>query len=406
MEDIRNGEIHLMITGKNNNKQIIKNANGIAHLISVHYEFSSARVNKFNNYITYKGKEYVINIKEPNTNIENEVVFRLIIKSSNPNDCNGIEMEKLINIVLQLLKLHFEKIYITRNDISKKLCNESYIYIHNAENTLREFIMNFMITKIGSEWWEYNVTDSNINKANERKQNSFSVFINEDIYNIDFKDLAEIIFKNPSQYKSKSDVLSALRECNTKEDFEKVRENAISNWDKYFSEYFDEDWSNKWNELANYRNRIAHNKLISYEMYEKIKKLSQDVVENIENASEKVDSFNYTQKEICIIEGETVEVRGARQEASVRQLREFGIEMEDLNSAIKLITVENETFSSADVVRRVNDRYIVNEDINRHIGLLLSSLSQQFNIQATGQNVNVEDDNGNKTTCKEYSIIK
>lgn len=284
--------------------------------------------------------------------------------------------------------------------------NHIYIYIHNAENTLREFIMNFMITKIGSEWWEYNVTDSNINKSNERKQNLFSVFINEDIYNIDFKDLAEIIFKNPSQYKSKSDVLSALRECTTKEDFEKVRENAISNWDKYFNEYFDEDWSNKWNELANYRNRIAHNKLISYEMYGKIKKLSEDVVENIENASKKVDSFNYTQKEICIIEGETVEVRGARQEASVRQLREFGIEMDDLNSAIKSLTVKNETFSSADVVRSVNNKYIINEEINRHIGLLLSSLSHEFNIQATGQNVNVEDDDGNKTTCKEYSIIK
>jgi hypothetical protein len=400
-----NSEVHLMIIGKNNNKQIIKNASGVAHLISMHYEFSNARINKFNNYVTYKEKEYQINIKEPKTNIENEVVFRLIIKASERGECDNSELEKLVNIILQLLNSHFEKVYITRNDISRELCNKAYIYIYDAENSLREFIMNFMLTKIGSEWWAYNITDSNINKANERKDDSFSHFINEDIYNIDFKDLAEIIFKNPSQYKSKADILNALKKCESEEEFKKVRENAISNWDKYFSEYFDEDWSSKWSELANYRNRIAHNKLISYQKYNKIKELSKNVVENIEKAFQKVDTFNYSQNEICIIEGETVEVRGFRQEACVRQLRNVGIEMNDLNVAIKEVINTNKKFTSADIVRKVNNRYINNDEINRSIGLLLSSYSDRFNIQQTGQNISVEDDNGNKTTCKEYCSI-
>lgn len=396
-------QIHLMVIGKNNNRQIIKNATGIAHLISAYHEFSNIRVNKYNNYITYKGKEYEINIKEPKTNIENEVVFRLIVRGNIHNECNDIELEKLINIILQLLNMHFEKIYITRNDISKRLCNESYLYIHNAENKLREFIMNFMLTKIGSEWWEYNITDSNINKANERSQDKFNAFINEDIYNIDFKDLAEIIFKNPSQYKSKSDILTALKECTTIEEFEKVRNNAISNWDKYFSAYFDEDWSNKWKKLATLRNRIAHNKLITNSMFEQIKKLSEDVIANIDNASGKVDSFNYSPTEVCIIEGETFEVRGYRQEASIKQLRELGVEVNDINLAIKSIIEESETFTSADVVRKVNNnRYINNESINRNIGLLLSYLSDGFNIESTGHNITVEDDNGDKTKCKEY----
>lgn len=401
-----NSEVHLMIIGKNNNKQIIKNSNGVAHLISMHYDISNARINKFNNYITYKSKEYQINIKEPNTNIENEVVFRLIIKSNEKSECDNRDLEKLVNIVLQLLNSHFEKIYITRNDISRELCNKAYIYIHNAENSLREFIMNFMLTKIGSEWWAYNITDSNINKANERSGDSFSAFINEDIYNIDFKDLAEIIFKNPSQYKSKADVLNALKQCESEDDFKKVRENAISNWDKYFSEYFDEDWSAKWNELSKYRNRIAHNKLISYEKFNRIKELSEYVVENIEKAFQKVDTFTYSKNEICIIEGQTVEVRGVRQEACLRQLRSVGIEMNDLNIAIKELIKTKKRFSSADVARKVRNRYINNDETNRSIGLLLSSFSDKFNIQQTGQNISVEDDNGNKTTCKEYCSIE
>lgn len=401
----KNSEVHLMVVGDDDNKQIIKETSGIAHLISIHYKFSDVKVNKVNTYITYEGKEYEINIKEPKSNIENEVVFRLIIKVKQNNECSDRELEKFVNTIITLLHTYFKKIYITRNDICKNLCNDSYIYIHTAENKLREFIMNFMITKVGNEWWKYNVTDSNINKASSRDEDPFNPFVVEDIYNIDFKDLSEIIFKNQSQYKSKSDVLDSLKDCKTLEDFQQVRKNAISNWEKYFSEYFDVKWSKKWKRLGDLRNKIAHNKLIRYEQYEEIEKLSKELIESIENASKKIDSFNYSSMEICSIEDKLIEVKGFRQEASIKKLKEEGIEVNDINLAIKVVSENTETFTCANIVREIKGEYITNRPINLHIGLLLSTLSSEFSIEPTGKNLSLDDDNGNKTTAREYRII-
>lgn len=403
----KKSEVHLMISNKINGKQTIRTENGVAHLLATYFEFKDIRINKYNNYFTYMNKEYEVYIKNNVENLEKEVVFTLVLKCSKGEE-EIEEIEKVVNILISILKKYFNNIYIIKSDIAATLCKSSYQYIYDAENTLREFIMKFMISKIGSEWWTYNITDSNINKANERKDDSFNQLLNEDIYNIDFKDLAEIIFKNPSKYKTKSDVLNELNQCKTLEDFKKLKENAISNWDRYFSEYFDENWSSKWNELAKYRNKIAHNKLISTEMVNNIKKLSKEVIENIEKATNKIDQFRYSQQEVFSIENEKIVIRNYRQQAEINKLKQLGIELDSINEEIKnLRKGTEESFSSADIIRKFNNgRYSTNDSMNRSIGYILSSMSKYFKIKQTGESINVEDDDGNKTTCKEYTFIE
>lgn len=397
-------EVHFMVADKISGSQFIRNKEGLEHLIASHYKFENFVINKYCTHFEYNGNRYDVETKNISENLEKEVVFTVILTFDNDDI---IQNEKVINILIAIFSDYFSNIYITRDDISAELCKKSYQYIYDAENTLREFIMKFMISKIGNEWWTYNVTDSNINKANQRKQDFFNSKLNEDIYNIDFKDLAEIIFKNPSKFKTKTDVLNELNKCSTIEQFQELKSSALSNWDRYFSEYFDENWNDKWKELAEYRNRIAHNKLISKEVSENIRQLSNYVVNNIKSAITKIDEFKYSEQEMFTIENETIKVKSLKQKSDIIKLKECGIEPDDINQTIKDFQDEGKIkFSSADIVRKFNKgNYNINNAINKSMGYILSSMKEEFKIKQTGKTITEEDDRGNKTTCKEYTFV-
>lgn len=396
-------QIDLIILSNLNNQQLIRTRDGIAHILSSHYMFENCKINKTNISLIYNNQKFYITISEPIQNIQEQIFIQISVSSELDDAEPAFEKpEKVINIIIDMLDKYFDEIYITRHDISKILCIESYKYIHKAENTLREFIMKFMLSKIGSDWWVNNITDSNIKKANERKSDSFNPRINENIYNIDFKDLSEVIFNNHSQFKTKTAVLDALKNCNTFEDFQAVKENAISNWDKYFSDLFDNNWNTKWKDLGEYRNRIAHNKIINTTMYNNIQRLSNELVDSISKAYDKINEFTYSSEEIHVIKGEILETKSLMVSAALRKLKESGHNLDDVYTAIH-DSLDNEMITSADVVKILqNGRYYTNESINRTIGVLLSSYSDKLNIEPVGESISVEDNNGDKTSCRLY----
>lgn len=315
----------------------IKTVDGVAHLIATHNELSEFIIKKDHATFKYNNETFFMKVKKPKDNIVKELIFNVLIHSNesdekNTNICN---MEKLRKIITNKLNNEFSGIYIVKDEVSQQLCIECYEYINSVENKLREFILRFMITKIGSDWFQYVVTDSGINKANSRnKKNDEIPFISQDIYNIDFKDLSEIIFNNHTHYKSKNDILKELKQCKTIEDYNKVREKAESNWDSYFNEYFDENWRDKWNNLSEYRNIIAHNKVISQKTVDNLKDLSNCLLNKIENAIEQLKNFHYSEEESITISNTIIKLRNKKNEELKKYLEYYDINEEILNSIV------------------------------------------------------------------------
>ena len=152
-----------------------------------------------------------------------------------------------------------------------KEMSEVYIYLYCVENSLRLFIDNVFISKVGNDYLTkisipYSVKKSiQVRKELEQKNQWIGIRGNVDLFYLDFKDLSNII---------------------------------VANWD-LFKEYFpDQHWLNvKIDELGNCRNLIAHNSYVS--------SLERDVIR-----------LNYNQilKQITIVETRKEAVAKSKQE--------------------------------------------------------------------------------------------
>ncbi|CDG88753.1 HEPN domain-containing protein [Xenorhabdus bovienii] len=204
-----------------------------------------------------------------------------------------------------------------RDDLSSKFSAEGYKYIHEVENKMRKLITIFMTSKVGLGWVSSNtpqdVIDSIKNKEYEKNTKNINTFLSE----TDFKQLSVFLFQKYSTLKT-SDVHRILLK---KEDMIKISELTEfipkSNWQRYFYQDFKTDADvhknrddaqekieDSWNRLSDLRNKVAHNRFISFEEMRMIKSKSEEINNVIDDALNKLDSVEVTKAQINEIKQE------------------------------------------------------------------------------------------------------
>jgi len=384
-------EVEFLLTEQIERRQI-STIQGLAHLIcSDDILGNSSSILNDKVKFFFQGNCIVIELKQ-SINAFDEIIFYIKMVG------NMNSLEVLRGEFLSTVKPYFGNIYIIKDDVSISLAIKLYPYINKVENLLRQYIMHYMILKIGSGWWTLNVTDNVDRKSKDRNQKSaFKGLISQDIYQIDFKDLGGFIFDNFSIFKTKNDILKELNKCNDIDDFNKLKENIISNWDKYFKDIFNESWKNDWEELAEYRNQVAHNKLIERKTFDRAIELTKKISDLLIDSMSKLESIKYSQSEVDIMKEQVKLNQGCLSNWAKGVLDDNKINMEDIITEVNKFK-EDKTFTTIDIINHFVDSYEIGSPINKAIGLILSSLKKELKITKVGNSTYTAENGGLTTT--------
>jgi Apea-like HEPN len=200
--------------------------------------------------------------------------------------------------ILELLKdRKFDYLYILLDQVSEEIANVLYPLIYKVENSLRAYLVRFMTIRIGPKWWEITATNDLTYKVQQRKNNEkeFSQFIDNNAYLIDFGDLGKLIYAHSSGFNKKEDIIRKVSDLNEdsetlKDAVQRLKKELDSNYQKFFSESFKQkDFQKKWEELEKIRHKVAHNNLFTNADLKQGKQLSEELIEIIDIAVQKVD---------------------------------------------------------------------------------------------------------------------
>lgn len=210
-----------------------------------------------------------------------------------------------INLIEHIKKQEFDNIYILTDEVSSHIAQEVYPYINKAENALRKYLMKFLVTKVGPNWWSLSADAEMKTKVNKRKNNEkiFAQVADSSAYLIDFGELGKLVYKQSSGFLSKDDIIDRI--ANMPETPDAIAELKIelqSNYNKFFKETFkDRNFQSKWESLEKIRHKIAHNNLFTEKDRVDAKSLSDDLLEIINEAENKVNAVKFSTQELDAI---------------------------------------------------------------------------------------------------------
>jgi len=354
----------------------------------------------------YLGQELKQTVYINNDTFGNKVV-KLIVEGSFD------AVESFRGTYFNLMKQCATKRYVIKDEISIKLCEEGYPYINRVENLLRQYIMNFMILKVGEEWWESNVNDTEKEKSGKRREKAaFGNLINQDIYHIDFKDLLLFIYDNFSAFKNKNEVLNRLKECSTFEDFNDLKSSVMSNKEKFFDGIFDGNFKTKWEDLAELRNLIAHNKLFEKKQLDKVIELSKILKSVLNRAIKELQSYEVSERESEVYRETIQQKRNTIVVSNLYKLEsEYDIDMDRIKAAIQEISQGSEEqqedyFTLVELVKKLTGKsYSVKEPINSYLGYILGNSKDELFLRKGVQRINYADESGTITTLSTWKYV-
>jgi len=261
-----------------------------------------------NEVIIYKNDRYKLKIKKNDSDV-NTYRSYMIRTSTTENEIDDDKKRKYSEFNSEILKtlkeVKHSQLNILQDDVSSEYCHLSYVLIHDIENKMRKLITLFMTTKVGLEWVSVNtpqsVIDSIKNDDAKRGGLSFNNFLSE----TDFIQLSNFLFTKYTNIK----VHDVHRELLSESiDIERLKEFIPkSNWERHFSSLitFKEDAIVKiWENLYELRNKVAHNRFITFEEYRKLVSNKERMEGIIDEALSKIDSVEVSaiQKESIITE--------------------------------------------------------------------------------------------------------
>jgi hypothetical protein len=270
--------------------------------------------------IAFKELSFDLNIKKIKSKSEN---FRSYLIKMKNNDALETLDKKLIlrdlnkELIATIKELQHSQLNTLRDDLATEFAIEGYKHIHEIENKMRKLITIFMSTKVGLEWISSNipqeVIDSIKNKNDKHEAQSINTFLSE----TDFIQLSKFLFNKYSTIKT-NDVQRILLGSQKTIDTEKLMEFVPkSNWQRYFAQDAqDADENEKnlkstaktiknsedklieaWEMLYDLRNKVAHNRFITYEDKQKIISKKEEIDGVINIALSKIDDLEVTQEQ-------------------------------------------------------------------------------------------------------------
>lgn len=179
------------------------------------------------------------------------------------------------------------------DDIGRAYAEKSYPLINEVENLMRRLIAKFMLINVGVNW-----SKDTINQDLAKKIDNFGEDEphTNDLFKLDFIHLKEVLFG-----KKRDISLDELDRTLSKTSFSEGDQEIIrkyiprSNWEKYFSSLIDEpehSIDTKWMLLYKLRNKVAHNRNVRKEDFERIRGLCESLKLILANASAKLGEID------------------------------------------------------------------------------------------------------------------
>ncbi len=195
-----------------------------------------------------------------------------------------IESRRLI-ILSHLDSQGFDLKYVLKDEASEKIACDLYPLLYRAENELRGYLIRFMVTQLGSRWWEAIATGEQNTKAIKRSKNEedFSPFFDNRAYLIDFGDLGRIIYQQSAGFKNTDDLVKQILDVDETPEALKVLKGRLqTNYQRFFKETFkDKNFQSKWEKLEKLRHKIAHNNLFTLSDLMDGKRVANELLEII-----------------------------------------------------------------------------------------------------------------------------
>jgi hypothetical protein len=194
---------------------------------------------------------------------------------------------------------HFKLIEIW-NDASFYYSKLSYPLIYEVENMMRMLIYNFMLTKLGKEWYKIgfpSILNNKIKKDKSDKEDS--PFQDDLLHKIDFIHIELFLFTSYTPDSDKIyDKIKAAVKLNDLKLTELKELVPNDNWTRYFEQIIKfKDFKKNWARLYELRCRIAHNNLITKEDFEEINKISTILKEKIVKGNSLISKIKINEEE-------------------------------------------------------------------------------------------------------------
>lgn len=246
--------------------------------------------------------------------VSNEVIYDLTLEANQENKKDQVEALEKAESDLQRIneRLSLFLINTIQDEISRYYGQELYPYITETEALLREIIYLFMSENIGSKWFEKQ-TPKDVKSEIENtfaKNHSNDEKLDSDVLSYaDFISLSGFLFL---RYPLKSNIQELVNKINNMENVDKQKLIPLiekfeskSNWERYFSDVIDvEDLEQKWKNLYEYRNMIAHTKKIRKKDFEKAKEISDELIVSFKKCIEGIseNKLNISDEESKAVE--------------------------------------------------------------------------------------------------------
>lgn len=211
-------------------------------------------------------------------------------------------IEPLRAHLLSHLKVQkFEHQYVLMDEVSSKLANEIYPKINSVENALRKYLIKFLVTKLGPNWWSVTADAEMQKKIVSRKNNesNFSHMADGKAYLIDFGELGKLVYAQSSGFISRDDIYSKVMSMEESVDaVRSLKQELQSNYTKFFKDTFkDRNFQQKWEELEKIRHKVAHNSLFVVDDRSVADRLCDELMQIIDDANKQIDALKFSQDE-------------------------------------------------------------------------------------------------------------
>lgn len=184
------------------------------------------------------------------------------------------------------------------DDIGRIYAEKSYPIINEVENLMRRLIAKFMLITVGMNWSKDAIHPDLFKKIENFEEEE--LYLN-DLHKLDFIHLKQVLFE-----KKRDISLEEVDRLLSKTDFSDDDKEKIlkyvprSNWEKYFSSLIEEKDSSlekQWDLLYKLRNKVAHNRHVRKEEFERINGLASQIKAVIAKATSKLGDIDLNEED-------------------------------------------------------------------------------------------------------------
>ncbi len=272
-------------------------------LNSLEYFSSSKNAESGSFQFNKKSFKYDTLLIKPDFN-DSEVCFKFTVEVEN-NSKNSAEILDQFDEFLIRVNNEFGNIFHINyvwDELALYYTKDLYQYIAKVENKLRAIINLIMFKSNGLKWLKENTPKEVKTSVEKRLDNETENYLQ----NADFIKLGNFLFDSYPLQPDGTQVIKAfqkLKETNN-EDLEETIDKYIklfeykSNWERFFSDLIQVDnLKQKWDELYEYRNIVAHSKKMRKKEYDRALSICKELINVFDSTIDKINCIVFDNDE-------------------------------------------------------------------------------------------------------------